>query len=46
MFVKGYTPNWSEEVCHGHMLLMILMEKKFLELFTKQNCKKNKSKRI
>ena len=38
-FVKGYTPNWSEEVfvikklkmhCHGQMLLMILMVKNIL----------------
>ena len=26
--------------CRGHMLLMILTEKKLLELFTKKNCKK------
>ena len=26
-------------LCHGHMLLMILMEKKSLENFTKTNCK-------
>ena len=39
VFAKGYSPNWSEVVfakCevqfHGHiMLLMIFMEKKFLE---------------
>ena len=36
IFAKGYTPNWPEVVFeklgiqfHGHMLLMILMEKKF-----------------
>ena len=28
-----------ETLCHGHMLLMILTEKKFSELFTKKNCK-------
>ena len=27
-------------LCRGHMLLMILTEKKLLELFTKNNCKK------
>ena len=32
-FLKGYSPNW-----YGHTLLMILMEKKLLELFTKKNC--------
>ena len=39
IFAEGYTPNWSEEVfvikktkilCHGHMLLMVLMVKKLL----------------
>ena len=48
-FLKGYVQYWSEEVfvikkvkkhfC-GHMLFMILNEKKLLELFTKKNCKK------
>ena len=46
IFAKGYTPNWSEEVfviskikiqLHGHMLLMISMVKKLLELFMKKN---------
>ena len=45
---KGYTPNWSGEVFmikklkmlyRGHMLLMILMEKNFLDRFTITNCK-------
>ena len=49
IFAKGYIPNWSEEVfvikkvkilCHGHVLLMILVEKKLTELFSKKNCKK------
>ena len=52
IFAKGYTPNWSEEVfvikkvkklkilCRVHMLLMILKEKKLLELYTKKNWKK------
>ena len=30
----------------GHILLMILMEKKFLELFTKTNCKDKIKKKI
>ena len=46
---KGYVPNWFKEVLllqklkilfRGHMLLVILMEKKLLERFTKKNCKK------
>ena len=47
IFVKGYVPNWSEEVfvikkrlkillC-GHILLIMLIVKKFLERFTKKN---------
>ena len=46
ILAKGYTPNWSEEVfvikilCHGHMLVVILKVKKFLEGFMKKNCKK------
>ena len=47
-FAKGYIPNWSEEgflikevkQLHRGMLLMILTEKKYLEHFTKTNCKK------
>ena len=34
IFVKGYLPNWSEEV------FVILTVKKLLENFTKTNCKK------
>ena len=54
-FAKGYSPNWSEEVlmikkvkilCRGHILLMILTEKKLLELFTKKNCKKQIKKSL
>ena len=50
IFAKGYVPNWSAEVFvikilrilfHGRMLLMILMVKKFLEIFMKK-----KSRRI
>ena len=40
IFAKDYLQNWSEEVfliekvlCCGHMLLVILTEKKLLELF-------------
>ena len=53
IFAKGYTPNWFEEVfvikkvkklCHGNMLLMILMVKKLLERFMKRNCKKKVKK--
>ena len=46
IFEKGYIPNWSEEVFvikklfRGHMLLLILKEKKLLECFTKTYCKK------
>ena len=32
-------------LCHGHMLLMILTEKKLLERFTKKNCRKKKEKK-
>ena len=55
IFAKGYTPNWSEEVfvikkvkilCHGHVLLMILVEKKLMELFSKKNCKKQIKKSL
>ena len=49
VFAIGYVPNWSEEVFlikkvktlfRGHMLLVTLKEKKLLEKFTKDNCKK------
>ena len=33
-------------LCLGHMLLMILMEKKLLEHFTKTNCKKQIKKNL
>ena len=49
IFAKGHVPNRSEEVfvilklkilfC-GHMLLKVLTEKKSLERFKKNNCKK------
>ena len=57
IFAKGFIPNWSEEVFvikkvktlfRGYMLLVILKARKFLERFTKKNCKKqikNKEKR-
>ena len=37
---KSLMENFIFCVLHGHMLLMILMEKKLLEQFTKTNCKK------
>ena len=46
IFAKGYTPSWSEEIFvikklkiqfHGHMSLMVLMVKKLLEHFMKEN---------
>ena len=49
IFARGFPPNSSEEVfvikklkntVREHMLSMILMGKKLLELFTKKNCKK------
>ena len=52
---KGYTPTWSEEtlllkklkiLCHGHMLLMIFMEKKLSERSTKEICKKQIKKNL
>ena len=59
IFSKGHIPNCSEEVfvikkvkilCRGDMLLMILMEKKLLEIvekvFTKTNCKKQIKKNL
>ena len=48
-FAKSYVPNWCEEIfvikkvkntCRGYMLLLILVEKKLLERFTKKNFKK------
>ena len=52
IFAKGYVINWSEEVvikklktlCRGHMLIVILMEKKFLQRVNKNNCKKTNPK--
>ena len=43
IFTKNYIADWSEEVfvhIRGHILLIIKMEKKLLERFTKTNCKK------
>ena len=49
IFLKGYVPNWSEEIfvitkikstVRGDMLLVILKVKKLLECFTKNNWKK------
>ena len=53
VFLKFYTPNWSREVfvikksktlrC-GYTLLMMLMVKKLLELFTKKKKWKKETK--
>ena len=49
-FVKGYTPNWSEEVfvikkvkntMSGHILLVMLLKR-----FTKPNCRKKIKKSL
>ena len=48
IFVKGIISNWFEEVFvikkiiffPGHMLLVIIKTKRFLERFVKKNCKK------
>ena len=48
VFAKGYPPIglkkflWLKKLrilCRGHMVLIILMEKKLFEPFTKTNCK-------
>ena len=53
--LKGYTPNWFEEVFmikklkiqyRRHIVLMILIGKKLLELFTKNSCKKQIKKSL
>ena len=55
IFAKDYIPNWPEEVFaikkletlrRGHMLLVILIEKKSLERFTKKHCKKQIEKSL
>ena len=53
VFPKDSTPNcWSfvikklKILCRGHILLMILMEKKLLESFMKTNCKKQTKKNL
>ena len=55
IFDKGYVPNWSEEIFvvkkvkiqfHGHMLLMILIMKRLLEVFMKKNCRKLIKKKL
>ena len=52
-FVKGYSRNLSKEffvikklkiLCYGHILLVILTEKKLLELFTKKQLQKTNNK--
>ena len=48
-FSKGCIPNWYKgclwlkrlkTLCDGHILLTIFMVRKFLECFTKKDCKK------
>ena len=52
IFAKVYTPNWLEEVFvikkvkNTVLLLMMLMEKKLLELFMKKNCEKQIKKSL
>ena len=55
IFAKGYTPNWSEEIfvikkvkntVPWINVIMILMEKKLLERFTKTNYKKQTKKSL
>ena len=54
IFAKGYVINWSEKVvikklktlCCEHMLIVILMEKKFLQRVNKNNCKKQIQKTL
>ena len=54
IFAKVYVINWSEEVvikklktlCRGHMLTVILLEKKFLQRVNKNNCKKQIQKTL
>ena len=55
IFAKVYTPNclkmylWLKKLktlCHGHTLLIILMEEKSLKLFKKKNCKKVNQKGV
>ena len=49
IFAKGYTPNWFKRffvikklkiLCRGHIILMMLLEKKLLEHFKKKICQK------
>ena len=42
---KSLRLKMLKTLCRGHMLLLILTDKKFLELFTKKNCKKKKKKK-
>ena len=39
---KFFSLKTLKTQCHGHMLLVISMEKKCLERLTKKNCKKKK----
>ena len=38
--VKNFLIKKVKDLFYGHMLLLILMEKKLLECFMKKNCKK------
>ena len=49
IFAKGQTQHWSEEVFvikkikllyRGHMFILIIMEKKLVGIFLKNNCEK------
>ena len=42
---KSLRLKMLKTLCRGHMLLLILMDKKFLELFKKKNCQKKKKKK-
>ena len=39
---KFFSLKTLKTQCHGHMLLLVSMEKKCLERLTKKNCKKKK----
>ena len=55
LFAKSYIPNWPEEdflirkvknIMHGHMLIVILMVKKFLKQFTIKKLKRQIKQRL
>ena len=54
-FSKDHVPNWSKEpfviersksLCRGHMLLVMLTEKKLFDLFKEKNYKKQMKKAL